>query len=622
MTSSPPSPPPMEIVQGDVPPLSARETFMDTTGKEIRWPTFTMQTAQDDLKVRASMRESTRDQVTEERAKKAKRLQQRYDQKMQKVELFKKYREDLRNKVRDLNVKHAHQRSNLREQIARVRAQGSVVSSVPSVVDGGASADEGMDTLSVLREQMSSALGFQFSKSSIGRRSANKRAQTTGHKGKRARPHSNQKPHSMQQHRTSKNTKYHVPDGSSFYEFTSAPEKVFDSGVQTSSSGVVGSNKGTTNDTRSGNGPLMGSKLGGSNTTSNTASNTVSNTASTTVSGNDDKGRQSGAFTYYGGGGSSLAASVFPLSMASTTRTDAETGETIELNLTASVPVIPQAFNGLFSKSMGDIESRNRHRSTAMTTMAAASSSLGQRQSWTSVPRRRMGVQDQPSQQQHNNTYFEPSGGSSLLPSPYSQPQTLHGTGKKNRRRRPQNSAHSSSTTHSNSVPNVRAQTADPLRSHGSRFNPSDGFLPGPKARRMMASRAKHVSLGSLAPRDMVFPQPTTFWEKEWALHSNQHAVESSVHVSNPIRAAGLKHIGDMRARQMKDIERLIEGEKNREIARQAKELAAANDPIRRKRLYTLSTADRERSRNKILRVAREHELALASRMASLGILR
>jgi len=66
----------------------------------------------------------------------------------------------------------------------------------------------------------------------------------------------------------------------------------------------------------------------------------------------------------------------------------------------------------------------------------------------------------------------------------------------------------------------------------------------------------------------------------------------------------------------------LIEGEKNREIARQAKELAAANDPIRRKRLYTLSTADRERSRNKILRVAREHELALASRMASLGILR
>ena len=94
MTSNPPSPPPMEIVQGDVPPLSARETFMDTTGKEIRWPTFTMQTAQDDLKVRASMRESTRDQVTEERAKKAKRLQQRYDQKMQKVELFKKYREE------------------------------------------------------------------------------------------------------------------------------------------------------------------------------------------------------------------------------------------------------------------------------------------------------------------------------------------------------------------------------------------------------------------------------------------------------------------------------------------------------------------------------------------------
>ena len=117
-------------------------------------------------------------------------------------------------------MKHAQQRSKLREQIARVRAQGSVVSSMPSIVDGDASPEEGMDTLSVLREQMSSALGFQFSKSSIGRRSANKRAQTTGHKGKRARLRSNQKPLSMQRH-TSKNTKYHVPDGSSFYEFTS-----------------------------------------------------------------------------------------------------------------------------------------------------------------------------------------------------------------------------------------------------------------------------------------------------------------------------------------------------------------------------------------------------------------
>jgi hypothetical protein len=71
----------------------------------------------------------------------------------------------------------------------------------------------------------------------------------------------------------------------------------------------------------------------------------------------------------------------------------------------------------------------------------------------------------------------------------------------------------------------------------------------------------------------------------------------------------------------MEDMRRLLENEKEREIERQAKEMAAKN-PKRRKRLYRLATEDRERSRVRILRIAREHELALASRMASLGILR
>ena len=76
-----------------------------------------------------------------------------------------------------------------------------------------------------------------------------------------------------------------------------------------------------------------------------------------------------------------------------------------------------------------------------------------------------------------------------------------------------------------------------------------------------------------------------------------------------------------MRQRQMQDMSRLLNLEKMKEIDRQAKGLAE-KDIKRKKRLHRLSTEDRQRSRAKILRIAREHELALASRMASLGILR
>ena len=136
-----------------------------------------------------------------------------------------------------------------------------------------------------------------------------------------------------------------------------------------------------------------------------------------------------------------------------------------------------------------------------------------------------------------------------------------------------------------------------------------------------MARRARHVSMGQLAPRDLMFPKPTTFWQKEWALHSQQYQAQSSVHLNGKLLGSGLKHISDLRQRQMLDMERLIKIERDQEVARQARAIAE-KDPVRLRRLHELSLKARERSRSKILRVAREHELSLASRMASLGIIR
>ena len=77
------------------------------------------------------------------------------------------------------------------------------------------------------------------------------------------------------------------------------------------------------------------------------------------------------------------------------------------------------------------------------------------------------------------------SGGSSLgLSTPF-----IHGRSLRQRTRRSQG--------------NLRAQTAGPVAR-------STGFLKGPDARRMMARRAKHVSLGQLAPRDLMFPKHST----------------------------------------------------------------------------------------------------------------
>ena len=121
-------------------------------------------------------------------------------------------------------------------------------------------------------------------------------------------------------------------------------------------------------------------------------------------------------------------------------------------------------------------------------------------------------------------------------------------------------SQQSSKTQGSQAPPHLgklRAQTAGPATR-------STGFLRGPDARRKMASRARHVSMGQLAPRDLMFPKPTTFWQKEWALHSQQYQAQSSVHLNGKLLGSGLKHISDLRQRQMLDMERLSKIERDR----------------------------------------------------------
>ena len=138
----------------------------------------------------------------------------------------------------------------------------------------------------------------------------------------------------------------------------------------------------------------------------------------------------------------------------------------------------------------------------------------------------------------------------------------------------------------------------------------------------MMARRARHTSLGALAPRPYLrHPKPRTFWQKEWARHSGQFPAQSSIHLSEENRRRGVQHIEGVRARQMQDMERLLSEEREKEIDRQARDLAE-QDPVRKRRLFMLAMTDRQKSRERILRVAREHELALASRMASLGMIR
>ena len=82
-----------------------------------------------------------------------------------------------------------------------------------------------------------------------------------------------------------------------------------------------------------------------------------------------------------------------------------------------------------------------------------------------------------------------------------------------------------------------------------------------------------------------------------------------------------MNHLDEMRKRQMKSLSLLLDKERVTEIERQAAE-ASAPTLKEKHRLQKKFHANREKARHRILRIAREHELALASRMAAMGLIR
>ena len=80
-------------------------------------------------------------------------------------------------------------------------------------------------------------------------------------------------------------------------------------------------------------------------------------------------------------------------------------------------------------------------------------------------------------------------------------------------------------------------------------------------------------------------------------------------------------HMQQMRARQLREIEDLLDMEKKAEIERQGIQLAERHPEAkaRRERRYNM---DREESRKHILNIMRDSELALVARLANLGVIR
>ena len=121
----------MEIEDGDVAPPARLDTYGD--GREAReWPSFTIQTAQDDLRVRASQRDAKRAGVEEQRARKAARLQQDYERKIERVRIFKESQRALKRKVRDMRRRRTRSALPIRRDAASRRATSAPSSSTSS----------------------------------------------------------------------------------------------------------------------------------------------------------------------------------------------------------------------------------------------------------------------------------------------------------------------------------------------------------------------------------------------------------------------------------------------------------------------------------------------------------
>ena len=146
------------------------------------------------------------------------------------------------------------------------------------------------------------------------------------------------------------------------------------------------------------------------------------------------------------------------------------------------------------------------------------------------------------------------------------------------------------------------------------------GFMTGREARVHRGKSAQHASRGNLAKRFMAQPSPSKFFESEFATHSMQHPFRGSLGPGDKF-GDDLNHLDEMRKRQMKSLSLLLDKERVTEIERQAAE-ASAPTLKEKHRLQKKFHANREKARHRILRIAREHELALASRMAAMGLIR
>ena len=176
----------------------------------------------------------------------------------------------------------------------------------------------------------------------------------------------------------------------------------------------------------------------------------------------------------------------------------------------------------------------------------------------------------------------------------------------------------------------ARTKTANPTKKNPRDPKPllsdfatssSSGFLPGPKARRKLGRSARHANTANLAHRDIEQPQPKTFFQKEFAKHSNQSFTLSNNKNNSNQLLDGFEQLEGLRQRQLADMDRLLKEERAVEVERQAME-ASDTSTKRRRRLRLKFMKDREKSRHRILRIAKEHELALANRMAAMGLIR
>lgn len=521
-----------DMTNGEEPPPLAADSF----GEEgSQWPALVFQSNQDHLRDRAAKREDQRAGVMLSREKEARRRRRNYDAKMERINLFKQRKEQLREKVKMTNLRHQKEREAVRVRVDELRRHDKMfeLGALPS--------------LHALRSSVS--------------------AQSRGHGSRRGgargvRP-------------LRRNTAGHGPadaglEGSSFYDFGMSDDDA----------------------------PIYSHVAG------------------------------SKAFRS-------------AVSLSSSTKTDAETSESLSFTEVVAPPPDPssvEAFSRILAAS-GVVGSRAEPPGVgkfsmsvprAHTAFPLRSSSLLSRQSFSMVSpallrRSPSGGLGGPGGSQSSPAFSVGSALSESLGSIAFPSLALGGSSVLSGASSILSEA-SDPQLRSRMQPRPRRIKQRPWTQADSRLQSvlhpaKSGFLSGSEVRKEAAQRTRFATLGHLAPRKNTFPMPSTFWEKTFAQHSGQFASQSSIHLSAAHRAEGMYHIAELRKRQMANMKRLLKVERDAEVERQARAMAERNSQ-RRARLHKDAVVARQRSRDRVLRIAREHELALASRMAALGLIR